>query len=81
MIPRIQQADFTQKVTENKLLFIQGPRRVGKRTLIEVGFKALGIDFQFLNCSEKKTREKLKRSVSTVNKIILYCMKLNTSQR
>ncbi len=74
MIPRIQQADFTQKVTENKLIFIQGPRRVGKRTLIEEGFKTLGIDYQFLNCSEKKTREKIEEFGldAQQNYIVLY---------
>ena len=72
MIPRIQQADFTLKVAENKLVFLQGPRKIGKRTLIENSFQSK--EFDFFDCSQKKVRKEIEENslVSTAPFIVLY---------
>lgn len=72
MIPRIQQADFAQKVTENKLVFLQGPRKIGKRTLIDITFQSKEHDF--FDCSQKKIRKEIEANSLVSNKpfIVLY---------
>lgn len=74
MIPRIQQAVFSAKVAENKLVFLQGPRKVGKRTLIESSFEVTKTDFQLFDCSQKKVRKEIEaNSISSSSPfIVLY---------
>ena len=74
MIPRIQQAVFAKKVAENKLVFLQGPRKVGKRTLIESTFQSQSSGFQLFDCSQKKVRKEIEaNSISSQTPfIVLY---------
>ena len=74
MIPRIQQAIFTEKVAENKLVFLQGPRKVGKRTLIEASFESKGNVFELFDCSQKKIHKEIERNSlpSSAPCIVLY---------
>ena len=53
MIPRIQKEAIIEKLCSNKLLFIQGPRKVGKSTLIKEVLHGLKASFVWYDCSDK----------------------------
>jgi len=74
MIPRIQLAVFAEKVAQNKLVFLQGPRKVGKRTLIESTFESQSSGFQLFDCSQKKVRKEIEaNSISSQTPyVVLY---------
>ena len=64
MIPRIQKQTIQDKLLTNKLLFIQGPRKVGKHSLIEEIFQEQCVDHSLLDCSEKQIRKSLEEDSS-----------------
>ncbi|HIP32928.1 MAG TPA: ATP-binding protein [Crocinitomicaceae bacterium] len=58
-IPRMQQPLIEEKIKSSKLVLIQGPRKVGKRTLVENILKAKNNAYSFFNCSDKKVQKTL----------------------
>lgn len=68
MIPRIQQEDIKQKLQSNKLLVVQGPRKVGKRTLLLGIFDEMKAPFSLLDCSDKSTRKLLEEHPERLKK-------------
>jgi len=76
MIPRIQQQDIHDKLLTNKLLFVQGPRKIGKRSLIEEVLRHQKVQYTLFNCSDKKTKKDLENASSQLRKnspfIVLY---------
>ena len=59
MIPRIQKEAVIEKLRTNRLLFIQGPRSVGKSTFIKDALHELKISFVWHDCSDKKVVKEL----------------------
>lgn len=59
MIPRIQKQYIQDKLKSNKLLFVQGPRKVGKRKLIEDLLVEQKEMYVSIDCSEKVTKKRL----------------------
>jgi len=59
MIPRIQKEAVIEKLSTSKLLFIQGPRKVGKSTLIKDVLDNLKASFVWHDCSEKAVIKRL----------------------
>ena len=76
MIPRIQKQTIQEKLQANKLLFIQGPRKVGKRSLIEEIFQEINAEYSLLDCSEKRTKKSLENEPdqleNTSKYVVLY---------
>jgi len=56
-VPRLQKLELTQKIKENKLVLIQGPRRVGKKTLVKEVLEESNVNYSFFNCKEKETKK------------------------
>ena len=67
MIPRIQKQYIQDKLTLNKLLFIQGPRKVGKRKVIEDVLVDSKEMFVSMDCSNKVTKNRLSEDYSLLN--------------
>lgn len=57
MIPRIQRAQLLKAIKSNKLLFVLGPRHIGKRTLINDILRELAIEPAWIDCTDKKNRK------------------------
>lgn len=57
MIPRIQKDGLRDKFLHNKLILIQGPRHVGKRTVVQQLLEEMEAPHALLDCSEKETRK------------------------
>lgn len=57
MIPRIQRAQLLSAIKSNKLLFVLGPRHIGKRTLINDIFQELKVEPAWIDCTDKKNRK------------------------
>lgn len=74
MIPRLQQTQFTEKAAENKLVFIQGPRKVGKKTLVETTFQSQSSGYHLFDCSIKKVRREIENNGISIQTpyIVLY---------
>lgn len=64
MIPRIQKQYILDKIKSNKLLFIQGPRKVGKRKLVADVFHELKETFVSIDCSKKAMKKQLNEDYS-----------------
>ncbi|OFZ09744.1 MAG: hypothetical protein A3D92_13885 [Bacteroidetes bacterium RIFCSPHIGHO2_02_FULL_44_7] len=60
MILRIQKEALRQKLAHNKLILIQGPRHVGKRTVVRQLLEEMEAPHALLDCSEKATRKILR---------------------
>lgn len=58
MIPRIQISQIKDKIQSSKILLLNGPRRVGKRTLIKSVLTELNKDFVEFDVLNKKVRKK-----------------------
>lgn len=58
-VPRIQKTELSQKIKENKLVLIQGPRKVGKNTLVKEVLEGLNSSYSQFNCTDKKTKKDL----------------------
>jgi len=73
-IPRIQSTEIKEKIKTNKVILINGPRMVGKRTLLESIFNALGRSFQIVNCMDKKERKAFLELGESIEKksLVLY---------
>ena len=56
-VPRIQKLELTQKIKDNKLVLIQGPRKVGKKTLVKEVLDEVNGSYTFLNCNEKESKK------------------------
>ena len=56
-IPRMQQSLIEEKIKSSKLLLVQGPRKVGKRTLVEDILKEKKCSYSLFNCAEKPVRK------------------------
>ena len=57
MIPRAQYKDLKDKIANNKLLLVTGPRAVGKQTIIQEILTATGLPFLELNGKDKATKK------------------------
>jgi uncharacterized protein len=57
MIPRAQYKDLKDKIANNKLLLVTGPRAVGKQTIIQEILTATGLPFLELNGKNKATKK------------------------
>lgn len=57
IIPRIQQKELEDKINSNKLIIVQGPRKVGKKTLIKSILAEKNYSFSWNDCSNKKERK------------------------
>ena len=57
MIPRVQYKDLKEKIASNKLLLVNGPRAVGKQTIINEILSATGLPFFELNWKDKPTKK------------------------
>ncbi len=68
MIPRIQKEEVHEKLLNNKLVFIQGPRHVGKRTLLREIFDEMNTEFALLDCADKPTRKILEEHPERLKK-------------
>jgi len=58
-IPRMQKKILEEKLKSNKLILIQGARKVGKKTLIENVLHEQNAPFSFFDCSQKSTKKQL----------------------
>ncbi len=56
-IPRMQQSLIEEKIKTSKLLLIQGPRKIGKKTLICAILDTENKPHSFFDCREKSTRK------------------------
>jgi len=56
-VPRIQKLELAEKIKDNKLVLIQGPRKVGKKTLVLEVLDDLKANYTLLNCNEKKAKK------------------------
>lgn len=76
MIPRIQKQAIKEKLSSSKLLFIQGPRNVGKRTLIEEVLGEMNVKFSLIDCGNKKEKKELSNASFLIENnseiIVLY---------
>ena len=59
MIPRIQQQFIAEKIKSNKLILIQGPRKVGRKTLIESILNDASNVYQWVDCKDKTTKKEI----------------------
>ena len=57
MIPRAQYKDLKDKIANNKLLLVTGPRAVGKQTIIQEILTATGLPFLELSGKNKTTKK------------------------
>lgn len=57
MITRIQFAQLTQKISQNKIVLLTGPRRVGKRTAVNFVLSELNVSSIEFDASNKKTKK------------------------
>jgi predicted AAA+ superfamily ATPase len=69
MIPRIQKQSIIDKLKSNKLVLIQGPRKVGKRKLIEGVLIEINELFVSIDCSNKVTKRRLSEDYSLLKTI------------
>ena len=72
MIPRIQKQTIQDKLQTNKLLFIQGPRKVRKRSLIEEIFQEINEEYSLLDCSVKRTKKSLENEPDQLENVGKY---------
>ncbi len=56
-IPRIQQKELEEKINSNKLIIVQGPRKVGRKTLIKSILEEKNYSYSWKDCSDKKERK------------------------
>jgi len=56
-IPRVQQKELEEKINSNKLIIVQGPRKVGKKTLVKSILDQKNYSFSWNDCSDKKERK------------------------
>ena len=56
-IPRVQQKELEEKFNSNKLIIVQGPRKVGKKTLVKSILEEKNYSFSWSDCSDKKERK------------------------
>lgn len=57
MITRIQFAKLKENITQNKIVLLTGPRRVGKRTAVKMALDELNISAIEFDASNKKTKK------------------------
>ena len=70
MIPRVQYKDLKEKIGNNKLLLVNGPRAVGKQTIINEILSATGLPFLELSGKDKPTKKEFEFvSTSSLNTI------------
>ena len=70
MIPRVQYKDLKEKIGNNKLLLVNGPRAVGKQTIINEILSATGLPFLELSGKDKPTKKEFEFvSTSSLNAI------------
>ncbi len=69
MIPRIQRTTIQEKLKSSKLLFIQGPRKVGKRQLLESILNENQVNYTVVDCLDKKTRKSIESSTDAFRNV------------
>ncbi|MFN5148093.1 MAG: ATP-binding protein [Flavobacteriia bacterium] len=57
MVPRIQFERLKGKIAESRIVLVNGPRRVGKQTLVGNSLAELGEEYMEFDASDKKTRK------------------------
>lgn len=57
MITRIQFIQLIQKISQNKIVLLTGPRRVGKRTAVNFALSELNVSSIEFDASNKKTKK------------------------
>ncbi len=57
MVPRIQFEHLKEKIAGNRIVLVNGPRRVGKQTLVNKALTELNVKFKEFDTSVKKTRK------------------------
>ena len=72
MIKRVQRDQIEEKLLGNKLLLIQGPKRVRKLLLIEDILNERNISYAIVNCADRKTRQQFESGLPpTDQKVII----------
>jgi len=75
-IPRVQQNELEEKINSNKLIIVQGPRKVGKKTLIQSILEKKNYSFSWKDCKEKQQRKWVENEhdfqSNTLQCIVLY---------
>lgn len=63
MIPRVQKEQLKSLISQSKLLLIQGPRRVGKETLVREVLNELNVEGCFVNAKQKEVKKEIQKGV------------------
>lgn len=61
-IPRMQEQIIEEKLHSSKLLLVQGPRKIGKKTIVIDALKSKEKEFSLFDCSNKKVRKNLENT-------------------
>lgn len=68
MIKRIQFAKLKENIAHNKIILLTGPRRVGKRTAVQISLNELNISAIEFDASNKKTKKQFEEiNATTLN--------------
>lgn len=68
MITRIQYAKLKENIAQNKIILLTGPRRVGKRTAVQIALNELNISAIEFDASNKKAIKQFEEiSAATLN--------------
>lgn len=74
MIPRTQYKQLKEKILANKLLLVNGPRAVGKASLIQEVFESSGLPFVSFSANDKKVKKQFE-AVSESSLLELFANK------
>lgn len=66
MIERFLKDAIKSKLTESKLILLEGPKGVGKHALLQQIFSELNTDVSVIDVSDKKTRKALEESLDSL---------------
>ncbi len=76
IIPRVQQKELEEKINSNKLIIVQGPRKVGKKTVVKSIIEEKNYSFSWTDCKDKKERKWVENEhdfhLNSAQCIILY---------
>ncbi len=75
-IERIQKSELEEKINTNKLIIVQGPRKVGKKTIIKSILEEKKYSYSWNDCRDKKERKWVENEhdfiASNLQCIVLY---------
>ena len=66
MIPRIQYASIKEKIINNRLLLLSGPRAVGKKEIVQQILTEANQDFLELNAAKKSVKKQFEEINETI---------------